>query len=1592
LGTTLRLAQAGSAAERQVIRGQIPRPIQKLNLLPIARLPSSTNLTLAIGLPLRNQPALAKLLHDLYDPASPSFHHYLTSEQFRDMFGPTEHDYQSLIRFATANGLTVIGTYPNRMLLDVKASVSDIERTFQVNMRIYQHPTEARTFYAPDVEPSLDLAVPVLHVSGLDNYAVPRPMYHLKPAPTSPTGATPFAGSGPGGEYMGYDFRAAYAPAVALTGSGQSVGLVEFDGYYTNDIAAYVSQAGLPNVPLKTVLLDGFTGTPGGGNIEVALDIDMAMSMAPGLSSVIVYEGEIPDDVLNRMTTDNLAMQLSCSWGWSGDVNANLDQIFQEMAAQGQSFFNASGDGDAYPPGDIPFQPAEDPYITVVGGTTLTTTGPAGAWVSETVWNWDIEYAPYDDGIGSSGGICPDYAIPSWQQGINMTANQGSTTNRNIPDVALIADNVYLVYDNGYSGSVGGTSCATPLWAGFIALVNQQAVANGQPTVGFLNPAFYAIGKTASYSNCFHDITTGNNTWSESTNRFYAVPGYDLCTGWGSPAGSNLVNALAPLDALQISPPTGFVSSGGIGGPFAPASLNYALTNGGSTSLNWSAACSASWLSISPTSGALNPGGPAAVVTATLNAATTNLFLGTYGATVGFTNLSDGVVQSRQFTLSIIKPPVITAQPTNQAVLGGATTTFAATAGGGLPLLYQWLFNGTNLTDGGNISGSRTNLTEAGNIYGSATSILTISNATSGNVGTYSLVVSNAAGVASSSSAGLAIIPSAPVITQQPASQEVFGGATARLSVAALGNAPIFYHWYDNGTNLTDGGNISGSATPTLTISNVSAAAIGTYWAVVSNAVGAVTSTGAVLTVDVIQPGVQLIQNGGFETGNFSSWTEAGNFTDCSVGSSSIAVHSGNYGALLGPAGSLGYLSQTLPTLPGHLYLLSLWLDSPDGLAPNEFLVAWNGTSLFDQTKMAAFGWTNLQFYVTATGSNTAVQFGFRDDQSFLGLDDVSVQPVVSADGPPVIVTQPASQVALVSNTVAFGVQAFGKLPLLYQWQFNATNIANATNPTLTLTNLATNQAGNYSVIVSNSLGSITSSNAVLTVLNGKPVLVTFDDLPGSDLLVPNGYNSLNWSNFYYLDAATYPGPSGYGAGMVSPPNVAFNGYGLPAAISSTTSVDMLSAYLTAAWNDNLRVEAKGYAGTNLIYDSTYVLSATAPTLINFDYLGVTTVQFNSSGGTPHPGYGGAGTQFVMDNLTVVFPPPPPPSTQATNLLAHWTFDEGTGSVAYDSSGNGNTGTVVNGYWTSGMVGSALFFDGGFGGPPAQVTVSNSASLNPVNGITLAAWVNDQSGGWYNTPRIIEKGASDNQYALLAHNTNNSLASLEFLLTGVSNGTLTVTAPSSYAWHHLAATYDGSSLMSLYIDGQLATQQLASGAMPIVTDPLAIGNKPGSSSPLNFFMGDIDDVRIYGSALAPSQIAALYNIDSVGDGIPNWWRLLYFGSSSATNNASCATCDADGTGQNNHFKFVADLSPLDSTRFTVQIATSNQWINLTFWPAYPNSNLTYTAQSSTDLVHYSSITNSGLAVSGITNTITDFSPWPTNEFYRIQITNPNAPP
>jgi len=547
-------------------------------LQPVSQINGTNRLRLAIALPWRDQAGLTTLLQQIYDSASPNYHHYLSAAQFAERFAPTDADYQTLTAFATSHHLTVTATHPNRMLLDVEASVADVERALHVTLRLYRHPTEPRDFFAPDVEPSIDLNLPVLHISGLDNYVLPHPLSGKMPGEKGRvamsgggTNLPPLSGSGPQGSYLGYDFRRAYAPGVTLTGSGQNAALFELDGYYPGDITAYEMQAGLPtSATLINVPIDGgITGAPGGGVGEVSLDIEMVIAMAPGISTIYVYEapnGSPEDDILNRMASDNSAKQISSSWVFGDDSGA--DQDFQEFAAQGQSFYQASGDSDAYV--GLIAAPEDNPYITLVGGTELVMSGSGTSYASESVWNTGY-MAPggapqFSNYWGSGGGISTTYPIPSWQQGVATLTNGGSTTFRNLPDVALTADNIWVNAGNTTNNGVYmGTSCAAPLWCGFTALINQQAVANGESTQGFINPAIYALGKGSSFTSCFHDVIAGSNTWSGSSNAFFAVPGYDLCTGWGSPMGAGLINALAPLVSTPLLAVATNIISGGNG-------------------------------------------------------------------------------------------------------------------------------------------------------------------------------------------------------------------------------------------------------------------------------------------------------------------------------------------------------------------------------------------------------------------------------------------------------------------------------------------------------------------------------------------------------------------------------------------------------------------------------------------------------------------------------------------------------------------------------------------------------------------------------------------------------------------------------------------------------------------------------------------------------------------------------------------------------------------------------------------------------------------------------------------------------------------
>jgi kumamolisin len=289
---------------------------------------------------------------------------------------------------------------------------------------------------------------------------------------------------------------------------------------------------------------------------EVALDIDMVLALASGVSQILIYDGVNSGlgilDLYNRIATDNTAKVVSTSWGahelQSPALDASESTIFQRMATQGQSFYAASGDSGAFDDGVTVSvdDPASQPFATGVGGTGLT--GSVAA-PSERAWNsCGTGKCLQTSGGSSGGGVSAVWPIPSYQAGVTGLASQ---TMRNVPDVSLNADpnTGYAVYVGGAfmppPSAIGGTSAAAPLWAAFTALLNQASASAGTGNLGFANPTLYQLATGAStYAANFNDPTTGDN------GNYSAHAGYDNVTGFGSFKGGTLINSLTGILAI----------------------------------------------------------------------------------------------------------------------------------------------------------------------------------------------------------------------------------------------------------------------------------------------------------------------------------------------------------------------------------------------------------------------------------------------------------------------------------------------------------------------------------------------------------------------------------------------------------------------------------------------------------------------------------------------------------------------------------------------------------------------------------------------------------------------------------------------------------------------------------------------------------------------------------------------------------------------------------------------------------------------------------------------------------------------------------
>lgn len=482
---------------------------------------AAKRISVAISLTPRNDKSLDTFVADVSNPRSSSYGHYLTKAQFAARFGRTDAEVKQVKEYLRAQGLTVGKVHSGNLLVDASGTAAQLEKAFGTKLSTWKDTKSGRAFYANETAPTLPTGIAglVSDVTGLNNRAQ---LHHQGSAKVNPH-------NGPGGGYTPAQIKGGYNVSGTYTGSGQKIALLEFDGFAQSNITKYDTNYSLGSPTPTVSKVDGGSGALGDGQVEVELDIEVLHAIAPK-ANVTVFEG--PNSDAGEVDTyqaivDSGIPTTSISWGASesqrttSNINA-VDAVFKAGAAEGLGFYAASGDDGSDDAGDgttTVDYPAADPYVTGVGGTTLTVTS-ANAWSKETAWS------------GGGGGKSSVFKIPSWQTAVQKTAGGGY---RQVPDVSALANPSpgVSIYSQGSWGTVGGTSAAAPEWAAFGALYNQQAAAAGKANLGFANPALYTASGTG-----FHDITSGSN------GAYSAASGWDFTTGWGSYNAATLATKL----------------------------------------------------------------------------------------------------------------------------------------------------------------------------------------------------------------------------------------------------------------------------------------------------------------------------------------------------------------------------------------------------------------------------------------------------------------------------------------------------------------------------------------------------------------------------------------------------------------------------------------------------------------------------------------------------------------------------------------------------------------------------------------------------------------------------------------------------------------------------------------------------------------------------------------------------------------------------------------------------------------------------------------------------------------------------------------
>ena len=491
----------------------------------------------------------------------------LTPEQFAEQHGTDPADLELITTVLTGHGLQVTAAESGARRVMVRGTLAALSATFGASLRLVRSPDPVagqdmveHRYREGGLQIPAELDGIVLAVLGLDDRPQARAQFRrapaatargAAPAPTAPVPGSPAptAAAAPT-SYTPPQVADLYQFPAGTDGTGHTIAIVELGGGFgSSDLDPYFAGLGLPVPSVTAASVDGAVNQPGqdpnGADGEVLLDVEVAGAVAPGAAQVVYFAPNTDQGFVDAVTTAVHATPtptvVSISWGqsedsWTAQARTALDQAMADAAALGVTVCVAAGDngsGDGQSGTHVDF-PASSPHALACGGTSLRGDAGTGVISSETVWNDGAT------GGATGGGVSDTFSLPSWQAAAGVPprtgAAAGTAAGRGVPDVAGCADpqTGYQVRVDGQSTVIGGTSAVAPLWA---ALISRLAQSTGK-SFGLVQPLLYAGVTAGTAAAGFRDTTSGSN------GAYSAGPGWDACTGLGSPEGSTLATTV----------------------------------------------------------------------------------------------------------------------------------------------------------------------------------------------------------------------------------------------------------------------------------------------------------------------------------------------------------------------------------------------------------------------------------------------------------------------------------------------------------------------------------------------------------------------------------------------------------------------------------------------------------------------------------------------------------------------------------------------------------------------------------------------------------------------------------------------------------------------------------------------------------------------------------------------------------------------------------------------------------------------------------------------------------------------------------------